>query len=81
MNKQKIIAFINDSLKSKNYQIVVKNEHLSVPIRDLKIDSLLAFSIISDLEKTTNKTIPDELLMKIENLNDIVTFFSDSDPK
>ena len=50
---------------------------LDTKISDLPIDSLDLFSIISELEESTGKTMDDDNFQEIVTVQSIVKFFSD----
>ncbi|WP_391592128.1 Phosphopantetheine-binding protein [[Mycoplasma] cavipharyngis] len=75
MSKDELIKFIEKSLEKRNYHIKITTDKLNWPIRDLQIDSLLAFAIITDIEKALNYQAEDEELLKVKTLNDLLKIF------
>lgn len=76
MKTELIIAAINASLKKRNYpNIKVAHDNLNVPIRQMKIDSLLALGIVTDLESQFQIQLSDEQLLSIQTIQDLINFF------
>ncbi|UUD37487.1 phosphopantetheine-binding protein [Mycoplasmoides fastidiosum] len=76
MTRPELIKFIEQSLKNRNYHVKITEDKLDLPIRDLQIDSLLAFSIITDIEKKVGYQADDQELMKVKSLNDLLKLFT-----
>lgn len=76
MTRNELIVFIEQNLKKRNYNTKLTVDKLCIPIRDLNIDSLLAFSIIVDIEKKVGYQISDEKWSSIKTLNDLLDLFT-----
>jgi acyl carrier protein len=75
MNRAEIINEIKQIAANKN--IKVSDETFSKPLKEAGIDSLSAMSLIVEVEQVFNVTIPDEKLMTIKTLNQLVELISD----
>ncbi len=80
MSKDKIEKIVIEKIKilCKKHNVVLtidentKNEQF----KNLGIDSLLVLTFIIEIEKELGKKLPDEILMKINTINELIDEFS-----
>lgn len=76
MKTNLIIEAINASLKKRNYpNIKITIDNIDLPIREIKIDSLLALGIVTDLEQRFGVQLTDEELLSIKTPKDLINLF------
>lgn len=75
IDKDQIIKIIED------IDIDVKSEDIDFnkPLKELGIDSLDTFNLISEVETIFNKKISDDTFEKIISLNDLLKFLNNSE--
>lgn len=75
IDKDQIIKIIED------IDIDVKSEDIDFnkPLKELGIDSLDTFNLISEVETIFNKKISDDTFAKIMTLNDLLNFLNNSE--
>ena len=75
IDKDQIIKIIED------IDIDVKSEDIDFnkTLKELGIDSLDAFNLISEVETIFNKKISDDTFAKIMTLNDLLNFLNNSE--
>lgn len=64
----KIFEYLEEHLVEKPTAPITAQSHL---IRDLSLDSLQSFEMVSDLEDHFNVTMPMELFQHVETLEDV----------
>ena len=75
IDKDQIIKIIED------IDIDVKSEDIDFnkPLKELGIDSLDTFNLISEVETIFNKKISDDTFAKIMTLNDLLNFLNNGE--
>lgn len=72
-NAEQLIQTINQTL---NLSLDPAKTPRNVELKDLGIDSLDFFSILTELEKITGKNVSDDDVGKLNTVNAIVDFFN-----
>ncbi len=73
MDKNDIILTINKIAKENKINLDTSN--LNITLKDVGIDSLALMNLIFKLESELKVQLPDEILVKIKNLNELVVAF------
>ena len=75
MNKNEIILVISKVAKENKINLDINN--LNIGLKDIGIDSLALMNLIFKLENELKVQLPDEILIKIKNLNELIIAFED----
>lgn len=67
-----IVNHLKEIVKEKHLRIDINESDLNKPFKDLGLDSLDVFDVIVNLEKRLNIQLPDETLMKLKSINDLI---------
>ena len=70
-----VIKKITELCKNHNVNITISDEIKDKHFRDLGIDSLLVLTFIVEIEKELGKKLPDEILLKINTINELIEEF------
>lgn len=70
-----VIEKIKELCKNHNVNIVIDDENKNKQFKDLGIDSLLVLTFIVEIEKELGKKLPDEILLKINTINELIEEF------
>ena len=70
---QKVIDTILQVAKDNNIKLDPNN--LNVTLKDIGVDSLAMMDLIFKVEEQLGVQLPDEVLVKIKNLNDLINAF------
>lgn len=70
-----VIEKIKELGKNHNVNIVIDDENKNKQFKDLGIDSLLVLTFIVEIEKELGKKLPDEILLKINTINELIEEF------
>ena len=70
INKIKILC------KKHNVNLIIDEKTKDKQFKDLGIDSLLVLTFIIEIEKELGKKLPDEILMKISTINELINEFN-----
>lgn len=72
MNKQEIINQLNNISNENNLKIKITEKNINSTFKELGLDSLSLIDIVMKLEDKFKIILPDEELMKIETIDDLV---------
>ncbi|MDU4142420.1 acyl carrier protein, partial [Ureaplasma parvum] len=61
----------------KENKIALNMDNLNIELKSLGIDSLSAMNLIMKIEDQIGVQLPDEKLLKIKNLRDLINAFED----
>lgn len=70
-----VIEKIKVLCKKHNVSLTINKETSNKQFKDLGIDSLLVLTFIVEIEKELGKKLPDEILMKIKTINELIAEF------
>ncbi len=70
-----VIEKIKELCKNHNVSIAINDENKNKQFKDLGIDSLLVLTFIVEIEKELGKKLPDEILLKINTINELIEEF------
>ena len=70
-----VINKIKELCKKHNVNTLIDDESKNKQFRDLGIDSLLVLTFIVEIEKELGKKLPDEILLKINTINELIEEF------
>jgi acyl carrier protein len=70
-----VIEKIKELCKNHNVNITIDDESKNRQFKDLGIDSLLVLTFIVEIEKELGKKLPDEILLKISTINELIDEF------
>ena len=70
-----VIEKIKELCKNHNVNIVIDDQNKNKQFKDLGIDSLLVLTFIVEIEKELGKKLPDEILLKISTINELIEEF------
>ncbi|AAF30918.1 acyl carrier protein [Ureaplasma parvum] len=62
---------------AKENKIALNMDNLNIELKSLGIDSLSAMNLIMKIEDQIGVQLPDEKLLKIKNLRDLINAFED----
>ena len=72
-----ILNDLNEILKKNNIKTKLTNNDLNSNLKDLGIDSLSAMNMIIQIEEKHNIRIPDEKLLEMKNVKDLVSIIEE----
>lgn len=73
--KNKIIKIITEQARQHNVNLVINKENMAKNLKDIGIDSLLSLSCIVAIENELKIKLPDDILMKITTINELIATF------
>lgn len=80
MTNDKIEKIVIDKIKllckKHNVNLIIDEKTKDKQFKDLGIDSLLVLTFIIEIEKELGKKLPDEILMKISTINELINEFN-----
>ncbi len=62
---------------ANNNKIKISEKNLNVSLKDLGIDSLSVMNLIIQVEEKLQKTLDDDILVKIKTIEELVKAFED----
>jgi len=74
MNKQ-IIAEIKKAAASQNIKLIINDDEPETTLKHLGIDSLAAMGIIINVETNLGVRLPDDQLIEIQTIGELVQAF------
>jgi len=75
IKKDQIIKIIEDM----DINVKVEDINFSKPLKEIGLDSLDVFNLISEVETIYDKKISDDIFEKIGSLNDLLKFLNSSE--
>lgn len=75
MDRNYIIEVIKNIAKENNIKLDVNN--LSIGLKEIGVDSLAMMNLIFKIESQLKVQLPDEVLVKIKNLDQLISAFMD----
>lgn len=75
MDRNYIIEVIKNVAKENNIKLDVNN--LSIGLKEIGVDSLAMMNLIFKIESQLKVQLPDEVLVKIKNLDQLISAFMD----
>ncbi len=72
-----ILNDLNEILKKNNIKTKLTNKDMNSNLKDLGIDSLSAMNMIIQIEEKHNIRIPDEKLLEMKNVKDLVSIIEE----
>ena len=77
--EDKITKLVNEKIKilckKHNINLTINEKTSNKEFKDLGIDSLLVLTFIVEIEKELGTKLPDEVLMKIKTINELISEF------
>ncbi len=70
-----VIEKIKELCKKHNVNITLDDKSKNRQFKDLGIDSLLVLTFIVEIEKELGKKLPDEILLKINTISELIEEF------
>ncbi|MEF9984866.1 MAG: phosphopantetheine-binding protein [Malacoplasma sp.] len=67
-----LINKINNIIAKKGFKFKITNENLDKPFKDFDIDSISLMTIILEIENAFSIQLPDDELIKIKTVNDLL---------
>ncbi len=74
MEKQDIILVIQKVAKENKINLDINN--LNIGLKEVGIDSLAMMNLIFKIESELKVQLPDDVLVKIKNLNELISAFN-----
>ncbi len=75
MDRNYIIEVIKNIAKENNIKLDVNN--LNIGLKEIGVDSLAMMNLIFKIESQLKVQLPDEVLVKIKNLDQLISAFMD----
>ncbi|MBU3830873.1 MAG: acyl carrier protein [Candidatus Ureaplasma intestinipullorum] len=75
MDRNYIIEVIKNIAKENNIKLDVNN--LSIGLKEIGVDSLAMMNLIFKIESQLKVQLPDEVLVQIKNLDQLISAFMD----
>ena len=75
MDRNYIIQVIKNIAKENNIKLDVNN--LSIGLKEIGVDSLAMMNLIFKIESQLKVQLPDEVLVQIKNLDQLISAFMD----
>lgn len=73
--RNKILQIIKSTAQKNNIKITIDESMLDKQFNTIGVDSLAIMSIIIQIETALNKQLPDEELLKIKTINQLIQAF------
>lgn len=68
-----VLEELKKIVAEKRLKVDLSDATLNTPFKELGLDSLDVFDVIVSLEKTLNIHLPDEVMMSLQTVNDLIT--------
>lgn len=75
MDRNYVIEVIKNIAKENNIKLDVNN--LSIGLKEIGVDSLAMMNLIFKIESQLKVQLPDEVLVQIKNLDQLISAFMD----
>lgn len=67
-----VLEELKKIVAEKRLKVDLSDATLNTPFKELGLDSLDVFDVIVSLEKTLNIHLPDEVMMSLQTVNDLI---------
>lgn len=67
-----VLEELKKIVAEKRLKVDLSDATLNTPFKELGLDSLDVFDVIVSLEKTLNIQLPDEVMMSLQTVNDLI---------
>lgn len=68
---------VMEMLKNSGIDLILSDKDFDLPFKDIGLDSLDVFGLLTEVEKMMQKSISEEDYLDIKTLNDVINLIND----